>query len=107
MILPNLNRLKAKNADTACSKKVCMKIDGRKLEINGRIIGLGLKESVFVKLLFEKINTHVPTDDLHVAVYGTKAGDWYKRSHKEKIPFYSLLVSLRRKLPKIALKVRR
>jgi hypothetical protein len=45
-----------KNADTACSKRVCMKIDGRKLNINGRIISLGSKESVFMKLLFEKRN---------------------------------------------------
>jgi hypothetical protein len=45
----------SKNADRACSKRACMRLDGRKLEINGRIIRLGSKESVFVKLLFEKI----------------------------------------------------
>jgi hypothetical protein len=81
----------SKNADRACSKRACMRLDGRKLEINGRIIRLGSKESVFVKLLFEKINTYVPTDDLYVAVYGGKAGDWYKDSKEEKQCIYSLL----------------
>ena len=67
-------------AQQACSKRVCIKIDGRKLNINGRIISLGsLKSSVFLKLLIEKINTYVPTDDLYVAVYGDEAGDWNKR----------------------------
>jgi DNA-binding response OmpR family regulator len=90
----------SKNVDTAYSKRACMKIDGRKLNINGRIISLGSKETVFVKLLFEKRNIYVPTDDLYVAVYGGKAGGWHKSSKKEKKRFYSLLVNLRKKLPK-------
>jgi hypothetical protein len=61
-----------------------MNIDGRKHDINGRIIALSPKESVFLKLLFEKINTYVPVDDLYVAVYGGKAGDWKKDSKEEK-----------------------
>ena len=76
-----------KNADTACSKRVCMKIDGRKLNINGRIISLGSKESVFMKLLFEKRNIYVPTDDLYVAVYGDEAGNWNKSSLERKKTF--------------------
>jgi hypothetical protein len=76
-----------------------MNIDGRKLEINGRIIALSPKESVFLKLLFEKINTYVPVDDLYVAVYGGKAGDWKKDSKEEKKRFYSLLTYLRKKIP--------
>jgi DNA-binding response OmpR family regulator len=94
----------SKNADRACSKRACMRLDGRKLEINGRIISLGPKESVFLKLLFEKINTYVPTDDLYVAVYGGEAGGWYKDSKEEKKCIYSLLSNLRRKLPEDCLK---
>jgi DNA-binding response OmpR family regulator len=86
-------------AQQAHSKRICMRLNGRKLEINGRIIILGSKEFVFVKLLFEKINTYVPTDDLNVAVYGGEAGNWKKNSCEEKKRFYSLLGSLRRKLP--------
>jgi hypothetical protein len=73
-------RKKIKRTNDADSKKACMRLDGRKLNINGRIIGLAPKESVFVKLLFEKINTYVPTDDLYVALYGGEAGDWKKDS---------------------------
>jgi hypothetical protein len=51
-----------------------------------------------VKLLFEKINTHVPTDDLYVAVYEGKAGDWKKRSQKEKNRFYLLFKYLHEKI---------
>jgi DNA-binding winged helix-turn-helix (wHTH) protein len=97
-------QVQSKNADTAYSKTVCVNIDGKKLNINGRIIGLGSKETMLVKLLIEKINTYVPTDDLYVAVYGGKAGDWYKSSKKEKKRFYSLLDNLRKKLPEDSLK---
>jgi hypothetical protein len=90
----------SKNADTAHSERVCMKINGKKLNINGKIISIGSNESLFLKLLFEKINTYVPTDDLYVALYGGEAGDWYKDSRKERQRFYSLLGSLHRKLPK-------
>ena len=55
----------SKSTDMAYSKAVCMKINGRKLKINERIISLGSKETVFVKLLFEKRNTYVPTDNLY------------------------------------------
>jgi hypothetical protein len=86
-------------AQQAHSKRTCMRLNGRKFEINGRIIGLGPKESVFVKLLFEKINTYVPIDDLYVALYEGEAGDWKKDSWEEKKRFYSLLGILRRKIP--------
>jgi hypothetical protein len=78
-------RKKIKRTNDADSKKACMRLDGKRLNINGRIIGLGPKESVFVKLLIEKINTYVPTDDLYVALYEGEAGDWYKDSRKEKL----------------------
>jgi hypothetical protein len=94
----------SKNADTACSKRVCMKINGRKLNINGRIISIGSKEFVFFKLLFEKINTYVPVDDLYVAAYRDRAGDWKKDSKKERKRFYFLLSSLRKKLPESCFK---
>jgi DNA-binding response OmpR family regulator len=97
-------RKKIKRTNDADSKKACMRLDGKRLNINGRIIGLGPKECVFVKLLFEKINTYVPIDDLYVAVYGGEAGDWKKDSRKEKKCFYSLLDSLRKKLPKSCFK---
>ena len=84
---------------TAYSKRACIDTDRKKLKINGRIISLTPKEIVFMKLLFEKRNTYVPTDDLYVALYGGKAGDWYKSSLQERIPFYSLLGNLRKKLP--------
>ena len=89
----------SKNADTAYFKRVCMRLDGRKLEINGKIIILGSKEIVFVKLLFEKINTYVPTDDLHVAIYGGELGDWNKDISQKRTRFYSLAYTLRKKLP--------
>jgi DNA-binding winged helix-turn-helix (wHTH) protein len=84
---------------TAYSKRACIDTDRKKLKINGRIISLGPKEIVFVKLLFEKINTYVSINDLYVAVYGGKAGGWKKDSRKEKRCFYSLIFSLRKKLP--------
>jgi hypothetical protein len=89
-----------KNADTACSERVCMKIDGKKLNINGKTISLGSKESAFLNLLFEKRNIYVPIDDLYVAVHEGRAGDWKKISKKERACFYSLIYSLRKKLPK-------
>jgi DNA-binding response OmpR family regulator len=76
-----------------------MRLNGRKLNINGRIIGLTPKESEFVKLLIEKINTYVPIDDLYVALYEGEAGDWYKDSLQERQCIYSLLGILRKKLP--------
>ena len=54
------------------------------------IIILRPKECVFVKLLIEKINTYVPTDDLYVALYGGEAGDWKKDSWEENIPVFIL-----------------
>jgi hypothetical protein len=68
-----------------------MRFDGKILEINGRIIILGPKESVFLKLLFKKINTYVPIDDLYVALYEGEAGDWKKDSRKERQRICSLL----------------
>jgi DNA-binding response OmpR family regulator len=93
-------QVQRKNADMAYSKRVCMDADKKELKINGRIIVFGPKEFVFVKLLFEKINTHVSIDNLYVAVYGGKAGDWEKDSKKERQRVYSLLTILREKLPK-------
>jgi DNA-binding response OmpR family regulator len=94
----------SEEAATACSNKIEINTRKRKLEINGKIIGFGPKEFVVVKFLFEKINTPVPTDDLYVAVYGGKAGDWKKDSLKEKKRFYALLLSLRMKIPENYLK---
>ena len=90
----------SKNADSACSKRACMKIDGGKLNINERIINFGPKEIAFVKLLFEKINTYVPTGDLYVALYGGKAGDWNKDISQKRKRLHSLSATLRKKLPK-------
>jgi hypothetical protein len=53
-----------------------------------------------MRFLFEKRNTHVPIDDLYVAVYEGKAGDWKKDSKEEKKRFYSLLFNLRKKIPR-------
>jgi hypothetical protein len=81
-----------------------MRLDGKRFNINGKIIGLSPTECVFLKLLIEKINTYVPTDDLYVALYGGKAGDWYKDSMKERQRIYSLLGRLCKKLPEGCLK---
>jgi DNA-binding response OmpR family regulator len=84
---------------TACSNKIKINTKKRKLKINGKIISFGPKEFVFMKLLFEKRITYVPTDDLYVAVYGGKAGDWKKSSKKEKNRFYLLFQHLHEKIP--------
>ena len=78
----------SKNADTAHSERVCMKINGKKLEISmEKLLVSDLTSLVFLKLLFEKINTYVPTDDLYVALYGGEAGDWYKDSKERKTTY--------------------
>ena len=71
LILPKLNRLKAKDADTACSKSSLYEYRWKENLISMEELLLSdLKSSKFVKLLIEKRNTYVSTDDLYVAVYG-------------------------------------
>ena len=81
-----------------CSSKISINIEKKELEIDGKIIAFGDKAFKAVKLLFEGINTFVPTDDLYVAVYEGKAGDWKKRSQKEKNRFYLLFKYLHEKI---------
>jgi hypothetical protein len=73
-----------------CSSGIGMNIEKKELEINGKIIAFRYQAFKALKLLFEKINTHVPTDDLYVAVYEGKAGDWHKSSLQERKCFYFL-----------------
>jgi DNA-binding winged helix-turn-helix (wHTH) protein len=82
-----------------CSSKISINIEKKELEIDGKIIAFGDKAFKAVKLLFEGINTFVPTDDLYVAVYEGKAGDWKKDSMKEKNRFYLLFQHLRESNP--------
>ena len=82
-----------------CSSKISINIEQKELEIDGKIIDFGDKTFKAVKLLFEGINTFVPTDDLYVAVYEGKAGDWHKSSLQERKCFYFLLGNLRNKIP--------
>jgi hypothetical protein len=60
-------RKKIKRTNDADSKKACMMFDEGRLEINGRIIILGSKETVFVKLLFdlEKVHRYLQLDLLN------------------------------------------
>ena len=80
------------------SSGIGINIEKKELEIDGESFVFKSQKFMALKLLFEKMNTYVSTNDLCVALYGGEAGDWNK-SPLQKKRLYKLFYFLRHKIP--------